>query len=208
MKPDEIHKSSRILIIDDDLFSIKITETILSEEFGEMNYCTESDEVFEFVKNFTPDIILLDWNLDDRDGISILKQLKSQKEFQEIPVIVVTGEKKESIFLRHALQNGASDFLRKPLDNFELIARIKSVLEVSYLHHETARQKEKLEKLVSLLINDLIEPFDTIKNIAVNLYEGNIPESEAKESLRQLKSISVNRVALIEDLLKSQGLTF
>ncbi len=205
---DEIARQSKILVVDDDLFSIKIIESILQNEFKEIHNCNEGQEVTNFCYRIQPDIILLDWNLEDTDGLNILKELKENPDLNQIPVIIITGEKKESIFLNHALNHGAVDFLRKPLDNFELIARVKSAVHLAYLLKETTIGKEKLETLISLLINDLQKPFQTILDIVDKLSVKDLNEEDEKEAFRRLKSISVNRIALITDLLNSQGINY
>ena len=205
---DEIARQSKILVVDDDLFSIKIIESILQNEFKEIHNCNEGQEVTNFCYRIQPDIILLDWNLEDTDGLNILKELKENPDLNQIPVIIITGEKKESIFLNHALNHGAVDFLRKPLDNFELIARVKSAVHLAYLLKETTIGKEKLETLISLLINDLQKPFQTILDIVDKLSVKDLNEEDEKEAFRRIKSISVNRIALITDLLNSQGINY
>ena len=205
---DEIARQSKILVVDDDLFSIKIIESILQNEFKEIHNCNEGQEVTNFCYRIQPDIILLDWNLEDTDGLNILKELKENPDLNQIPVIIITGEKKESIFLNHALNHGAVDFLRKPLDNFELIARVKSAVHLAYLLKETTIGKEKLETLISLLINDLQKPFQTILDIVDKLSVKDLNEEDEKEAFRRVKSISVNRIALITDLLNSQGINY
>ena len=92
----------------------------------------DGDLFMEAIKKETPDLILLDIMLEGMDGYEILKWLRSNEEYKDIPVIMVTA-KDEEIDKVRGLDMGADDYVNKPFGVMELISRIKAVLRRSWL---------------------------------------------------------------------------
>ncbi|MFC2061842.1 response regulator transcription factor [Elusimicrobiota bacterium] len=119
--------SYKIIIIEDEPTSLKTLGHILQSK----NYNTEAFDCgttgLKAIKQYPPDLIILDLELPDIDGIEICRQIKEDKLLSNIPIIMVTGryeiEQKVS-----GLKCGADDYLVKPYSNEELLARVESVL--------------------------------------------------------------------------------
>ncbi|MGB0522580.1 MAG: hybrid sensor histidine kinase/response regulator [Flammeovirgaceae bacterium] len=116
----------------------------------------------------SPDIILLDWYMPDMTGIEVLEFLKSQEATKDIPIVMVTALTGSSD-LEYALQKGAIDYIRKPVDRIELIARVKSALQLHDYLKEIKRQQTELsqlnhvkDKVFSIIAHDLRNPFASI----------------------------------------------
>ena len=84
-------------------------------------------ELFRKLENSFPDLILLDIMLPDKDGMEILKELRSNPETRRIPVILVTAKSSELDKVK-GLDSGADDYITKPFSVMELISRVKAVL--------------------------------------------------------------------------------
>jgi len=112
---------------------------------------------FNLAKTKIPDLIITDWDMPDMDGISLIKKLKSELSTENIPVIMCTGVMTSSQNLNTAIQAGAVDFIRKPIDQIELMARVHSMLCLSDSYKQISHQKEQLaaekKKVESLLID-------------------------------------------------------
>lgn len=120
--------NNRVLIVDDNRMNIRLLSEILEDEgyvvFGVDNgLCT-----LEACKSFKPDIILLDIMMPKIDGFQVCKLLKESSEFSDIPVIMVTA-KLEGTDVRKALELGAFDYIKKPVEENEVLARIQSALK-------------------------------------------------------------------------------
>ena len=115
-----------ILLIDDsDLILMALTEYIKESELS-LNILTANngDDACEIAANKLPDLIITDWEMPEMDGIETIKALKADEVTKDIPVIMCTGRMTKSDNLNTALQAGAVDFIRKPVDKIELIARV------------------------------------------------------------------------------------
>ncbi|MBI3756478.1 MAG: response regulator [Deltaproteobacteria bacterium] len=123
------HTGATILIVDDEPFNIDLLE----QELEALGYRTLSaangKEALEKVKTEAPDLILLDVMMPGLDGFTICRILKEREETKLIPVVMMTalGAKEDRIL---GIQAGADDFLTKPVDSDELLARIQTSLKL------------------------------------------------------------------------------
>ena len=119
-----------IYCVEDDVNIRELIEyTLNASGFSVKGYeCAE--DFYKALKDSSPSLILLDIMLPDEDGMSILKELKSNSVYADIPVIMLTA-KSEQIDKIKALDRGADDYVTKPFDIPELISRIKAVLRRS-----------------------------------------------------------------------------
>ena len=109
----------------------------------------EADSVVEGFKialNEPVDIILCDLDMPGMDGFKFLSMIKTRKELQDIPVILVTGVKDQDTKIR-GLERGASDYLTKPFDPGELIARVKVQLKIKSLQDSLKKSNMALMEL-------------------------------------------------------------
>lgn len=115
----------KVLIVDDNRVNLRLLQEILEDE-GFVTQCiNESTKVIEAAIIFKPDIILLDIMMPVLDGFEVCKLIKQNSELYNIPVIMITA-KTESTDLKRALELGAFDYIKKPVDEIEVIARIYS----------------------------------------------------------------------------------
>lgn len=134
--------NNKVLIIDDDPIIIEfVSEILLSQNIevfdsdnGAFGYC--------LAKEINPDLIITDWEMPVLNGIETLIKLKGTPETKEIPVIVMTGKMTSSPDLKLAFESGAIDFIHKPIEPIELIARTKSMLKLSNYHKELVKKKD------------------------------------------------------------------
>lgn len=99
-------------------------------------------QVLDILGKREVDAVLLDWEMPVRDGFSVLQEMKSDEKLRDIPVLMYTGVMTAAGNLVKALEIGAVDFIRKPTEPVELIARIKSVLR----QQEDFRERNRLEQ--------------------------------------------------------------
>jgi diguanylate cyclase (GGDEF)-like protein len=140
--------SSSVLIIDD---SVAVREQIIRtlESFSLFTHYFEAEDGLEgFKKLLTSpvDIILCDLEMPRIDGFKFLSMLKSRPEFQDVPVIILTGMEDRERKIK-GLEHGASDYITKPFDHEELVARVKVHLKIKKLQDELKRSNELLLEL-------------------------------------------------------------
>ncbi|MGD9098627.1 MAG: response regulator [Desulfobacterales bacterium] len=120
---------SRILVVDDDPMNVKLLEGILKKEGYESIKAFGGEEALAMVRRDRPDLILLDVMMPGIDGYEVTRQLKSNPATAAIPVIMITALNGTEDKVR-GLACGADEFLTKPVNAAELLARSKSMLRL------------------------------------------------------------------------------
>jgi diguanylate cyclase (GGDEF)-like protein len=140
--------SASLLIIDDSaLIRERITSTLQSFSLFSCYHQAE-DGLDGFKKLLTEpiDMILCDLEMPRIDGFKFLGMMKSRPELQDIPVIILTGMHDRELKIK-GLENGACDYITKPFDPEELVARVKVHLEIKQLQDDLKRSNELLHDL-------------------------------------------------------------
>lgn len=123
----------KILIVDDEPGNIRIIRNCIAEidEPYTLFQALNAELGIKIASVEMPDLIISDWEMPGMDGIELIKALKKNEYTSEIPIIMCTGVMTTSENLHTALMAGAVDYIRKPIDKIELIARVKSMLQLS-----------------------------------------------------------------------------
>lgn len=120
--------NERILIVDDHKNNIRLLEDILQDEGYETYRAYDGEEAIKKAFNIQPDLVLLDIMMPKLDGYSVCETLQKSSETVGIPIIMVTA-RVESRALKKALEVGAYDYIKKPIDDIEVLARVASALK-------------------------------------------------------------------------------
>jgi len=149
-------KTNKILIVDDADFTLMLLEAALVDiESAELFKALNGADALEIIANEDIDLILLDLNMPGIHGFEVLRQLKADEINRYIPVIVITSDDEERL---NALEEGAEEFLAKPIDVLELRFRAQNLLKLkkyndlqrnfnSLLEAEIERKESQLVKL-------------------------------------------------------------
>jgi two-component system NtrC family response regulator len=133
--------SHKILIIDDDELVCNTFKRVLTKLEYRVEICLEGENAVEKVKQFVPDIILLDIYLTTMNGLELLNIF--QKQFYDIPVIMITGYSDVTIAVK-AMKSGAYDFLLKPVD----IEQLKIIIQKALSNVDLKKEVDKLSAIV------------------------------------------------------------
>jgi len=131
----------KILIIDDEPANIDTMINALMVSDYEVLIATNGKLGLDVAFNTHPDLIITDWEMPELDGIEVINVLKNDERTKLTPVIMATGKMTSNENLAIALQAGAVDFIRKPIDTIELKARVSSML----LLYRTMQQNIQLQ---------------------------------------------------------------
>ena len=126
---------SKILIVDDAVENIKLVTEILNRPKNEYHIEAAGDgyEALEKVKKFDPDLIMLDVVMPGIDGFEVCRILKEDQKTRLIPIVMITALDSQQDRLR-GLESGVDDFISKPFNVYELLARVKNLLKLrSYI---------------------------------------------------------------------------
>lgn len=130
-----------ILVVDDNKNMQFILTNILQEEGYVVRCMDNGNDAIKFVKNKKPDLVLLDIRLPGKNGIEVLKILKSISEDIQVIMITAYGDVKSAV---KVIKLGAYDYVTKPFDNDELLYTIKRALQTSNLAKEVESLKKQL----------------------------------------------------------------
>jgi DNA-binding response OmpR family regulator len=116
---------SKILVVDDDLDILVVMEILLTMKGFSVEVTAKWENTLEKVTSFKPDLILLDVLISGNDGRTICKQLKSQNDTKEIPIIMFSAHPSAAATIA---EYGADDFIAKPFDVNDLLAKVNGQL--------------------------------------------------------------------------------
>ncbi len=149
------HSDNRplILIVDDTLKNLQVSGNLLKRENYQISVATGGNQALKMLEEITPDLILLDIMMPDINGFEVCKKIKESPATKEIPVIFLTA-KNEPEDIVEGFKTGAVDYVAKPFISTELIARVRTHVEL-----KTARDTQKQ------LVADLKKALDEVKQL-------------------------------------------
>lgn len=138
---------SNILLVDDYAVNLELLEAFLERSGIPMNIykANTGREAFQYVEQLNLDMILLDVMLPDVSGYEICQSLKGCKQYQNIPIIMITALNDKNSMLK-GLRAGADEFLTKPVDSHELILRVKNLLKMKNIANDLDNRYSQLHK--------------------------------------------------------------
>jgi len=142
--PDK--EKANILIVDDKMNNIFVLEEILSHPGRNFIRAIDGREALKAALDEEVDLIILDVQMPNMDGFEVAQILKSHKRTRDIPIIFASAEKKEHQFMLKGFEEGAVDYLYKPLDPALTKARVSVLLQLHLQKKELIRKNLMLEK--------------------------------------------------------------
>lgn len=140
-------KSFTILIADDQPDNITLLARYLSNEGYKHIQAKDGVETMALVRSDMPDLVLLDINMPRKDGFAVLEEIRADPAIQHIPVIILTAARLDPSEVQSGLNMGADDYVTKPFDRRELLARIRTKLRVKQAEDVIRRRNRELNLL-------------------------------------------------------------
>lgn len=138
-------KNSKILIVEDEHDINRLIELVLlSDGYHNIKKAYDGQEALNIIKNYMPDLVLLDVMLPEIDGFTVCKAIKQDIRLKNIPVIMLTAKKMEEDIVK-GFECGAIDYVTKPFSNKILLARIRAHL---------AKEQNKILSYKTLVLNE------------------------------------------------------
>jgi class 3 adenylate cyclase len=124
---------NKILIVDDEPFNLDLLEQELSDQGYLIEKANDGMEALEKIPSFQPDVMLLDYMMPKMNGLEVLKRLRADDKHKSTPVILLTAKATQEDKVR-GLDAGADDYVIKPFDSFELLARVRAMMRIKEMH--------------------------------------------------------------------------
>ncbi|MEH2072045.1 MAG: hybrid sensor histidine kinase/response regulator [Nostoc sp.] len=182
----ENSKIDRILAVDDTRDNLILVQTILESEGYEIDLASDGIKALQKIEQSPPDLILLDVMMPGIDGYEVTRRIRNNRAISSyIPILLITAFHESSVV--EGLDAGADDFIRKPFDTDELLARVRSLLRLKHSLDEQQKMARQREDFVSRLTHDLRTPLVAADRM-LNLFE---METFCKISPEMKKAIAV-----------------
>lgn len=158
-------EKKRILVVDDEEYIQQLLQTVLSKEGYEVSVAGDGDEALRLIEQDAYDLVVLDIMMPGTDGLEVLRQVKSSERLKFTPVIIMTALMDRDVRYR-ALDLGADEFLNKPIDIYELRARVRTLLSVKEYHDFLANLANMLKAEVDKKTKELREAqLETVRRL-------------------------------------------
>jgi diguanylate cyclase len=136
-----------ILVVDDDPNNFDVIEAFLDDQDYRLHYISSGEAAIAAIAPLNPDLILLDVMMPGLDGLAICQQIKSTPAWATIPIVMVTALSSKPD-LASCFAAGANDFISKPINRLELVARVRSMLLLRQQYRQLAALNSHLETKV------------------------------------------------------------
>ena len=134
-----------LLIVDDNAQNLQLLGALLDGALRcELCFATGGLEALALLGELSPDLVLLDVNMPELDGYEVCRRLRANPATRELPVIFITAQRGAEHVVR-GFEAGGSDYVCKPFETAELLARVRAQLELKRSRDALARQKAELE---------------------------------------------------------------
>jgi len=149
----------KILIVDDEPNFIETMANIveMAGEPYEILSAVNGEAAYNIAISQLPSIIITDWEMPYMSGLELIEKLKSNPKTKQIPIIMCTGLMTSSAYLMMAMEAGAVDYIRKPIDEVEFLARTRSMLVLIDSFDIIRKQQEKLHSIENQLLQSNLE---------------------------------------------------
>jgi two-component system sensor histidine kinase/response regulator len=186
-----------VLVVDDQPSNLGLVKTALSRDGFEVETAGDATTALRWLAERTPDLILLDVMMPEMNGFELCSQIKKNAASQDIPVIFLSGDDHQGS-IRTGFKVGGVDYVTKPFNKEELLARVRTHVELRRAHQRHAAQLIERNQVLKLIANEWHKPLQRIvlttakmKSLCGNLDEDTaaLLANEATSAERMLASI-------------------
>ncbi len=204
--------TGHILVVDDREEGAKIIALLLREEGYQVDIALRGEAALEKIYANPPDVVILDVMMPDINGMEVLRRLRADKQFAELPVIIVTALGDTTDIVK-GIELGATDYLTKPPRFEVLLARVRTQIQLKQLQDQRREDLETLQRLnilkdrfMQIAVHDLKNP---LNNIVVGLdllpryptFDDEEEEAEFNQVIAMMNTSTFTMRNLINDFL-------
>lgn len=137
-----------VLVVDDNPQNLRLVAELLNAALScDLCFATSGGEALEAMESMAPDLILLDVNMPGMNGFDCCRTVRRNPLWQDIPVIFLTAQR-DSDFIVRGFEAGGNDYVVKPFESRELLARVQLQLELKLKRDELQRRNDELEAAI------------------------------------------------------------
>ena len=195
-------KSDHVFVVDDSADNCFLLQALLEDESYAVTTLSSGIELLDSVGQQLPDLILLDVMMPEMSGYEATRQLRERTDLPFIPILLVTAHERPNVV--EGLDIGADDFIRKPFNTDELMARVRALLRLKHSVDAERAITQQRDDFVSRLTHDLRTPLVAANRMLTLVTEdafGDIPP-EAKGAVTQTIRNNDHLLAMVNTLLE------
>jgi DNA-binding response OmpR family regulator len=179
----------KILIIDDEPLNIEVMINGLLQKNYNVLIASNGKQGCEIAMQNLPNLIIIDWEMPDMNGIEAIKFLKQNENTAKIPIIMATGVMISSEHLKTALDAGAMDYIRKPIDEIELLARVNSaIILFEEMKKNIELETELIRKKNEQAEKEIITSKQALAKLTLRIIQNNELNSRLFEELNEIST--------------------
>lgn len=207
MNPSVLTRSSQtdhILVVDDSPDNLFLVQTILEEEGYKITLAEDGRVALEQIDLSPPDLVLLDVMMPGIDGFEVTKRIRENTKLPFMPILLITAFDPAQASVVKGLDSGADDFIRKPVEVDELLARVRSLLRLKHAIDERDKIARQREEFVSWMTHDLRTPIVAAERMLMLFQQGALGELSAgmQEAIVTMARSNRNLLAMVNTLLE------
>ncbi|NJL36958.1 MAG: hybrid sensor histidine kinase/response regulator [Leptolyngbyaceae cyanobacterium SM1_4_3] len=195
-------KVDRVLVVDDSPDNTFLIQAILEEEGYKIDVLNNGSDALAYIDASPPDLLLLDVMMPGMDGFEVTQRIRKNPKLPFIPILLITAHDQPRV--SQGLDIGADDFIRKPVEFDELLARVRSLLRLKHSVDERDQIARQREDFVSRLTHDLRTPLVAADRMMSLLQQGVLGElsPEVAEALATMERSNQNLLDMVNTLLQ------
>lgn len=194
-------QDSVILVVDDVAQNIQVVGTMLREAGYSVMPATNGAAALKRLETKKPDLVLLDLMMPDMDGIEVCRRLKADPATRQVPVIFLTASN-DMQHLVNGFEVGAVDYVTKPFNAPELLARVQTHVELRQARERLREMNDEKNEFMGIVAHDLRSPLGTINGFAdLILDDPGQPRADVEDSARRIRDTATRMAAMVQNLL-------
>ena len=191
-----------ILVVDDSPDNVFLIQTILEEEGYVVDTAEDGASALAKIEQSPPDVVLLDIMMPGMDGFEVTQCIRKNIKLSFIPILLITAYDQPSVV--KGLDMGADDFIRKPVEVEELLARVRSLLRLKHSIDDRDQIARQREDFVSRLTHDLRTPLVAADRMLMLFDQGVLGEltPTMQEAIATMARSNRNLLQMVNTLLE------
>ncbi len=195
-------KAKRILVVDDLPDNCFLIQTLLQEEGYHIDVVNNGRDALDYIEQSPPDLLLLDVMMPGMDGFEVTRRIRQNPNLPFLPILLITAYDQPSV--ARGLDIGADEFIRKPVEFDELVARVRSLLRLKQSVDERDQIARQREDFVSRLTHDLRTPLVAADRMLLLFQQGALGElsPSMQEAVTTMIRSNQNLLVMVNTLLE------
>ncbi len=200
--PQRSVTTDRILVVDDSPDNAYLIQSVLDSEGYAVEVAADGYTALRQVEQEPPDLIMLDVMMPEIDGYEVTRRIRNNPRLPFVPILLITASDQPSVV--RGLDLGADDFIRKPVEFDELLARVRSLLRLKHTIEERNQIARQREDFVSRLTHDLRTPLIAADRMFNLFLEGALGEltPQMQEVIPSMIRSNQNLLQMVNQLLE------